>query len=180
MPVSQSFLSAFLLLFICTVAHADDPNAQPVEEALRSSMAAFIGRVIEIEETDHGRLQSEAIARFKVVTPLYGKGVRAGSIVNVHHVSRYYSDKPEPGFSVRFAMSNYYLVTLKSDFLNKDQAYEFSSKASDLSDIAYRVTDYDGSELFTHNKTEHYYQSIYEPGNNEQLELNKLVRWVAR
>ena len=131
---------AFLLAGLPGLSVAIEPPAATPADAVRKAEVAFIGRVTEIQELDHARGFSRAVASITVERSLRGTPASAdGTVVDVEYYSEY--QLFDPGLPAEFTTSTLVLVVFRQTPIINDDRLQFRSTVHDGFDLAYTFID---------------------------------------
>jgi len=134
-----SIVAIFMAGFPRLSVAIEPPATTPVD-AVRMAEVAFIGRVTEIQELDHTRGFSRAVASITVERSLRGTPASAdGTVVDVEYYSKYRLF--DPGLPAEFAISDLVLVVFGQTPTIKNGRLQFRSTVHDGFDLAYTFID---------------------------------------
>ena len=176
MKIKKILLTFLALLVVHSLVYAYEPPWTPPKDALLNGKIAFIARITEIKEISHAENISEALAKAKILKPLYGLPEPISEYIYIKYSSRYFMPIPYHGFPADFYISRVYLIVTNRPSGGKPENIYFNPTFEKNIDLAYEIVSDHGFSIqdLTSN---HRLLSVYSNMIFKNISIQNLLDW---
>jgi hypothetical protein len=174
--MKKPIITFLFLFFFQNIAYSYEPPFTAPKEALLKGKIAFIGRITEIREIKHSSHISEAIARIRVLKPLYGLKNPKKDDIYLKFSSRYFMPIPDHGFPAEFFISEIYLIVINRVAENDSKPLLFNPRFDKKIDLAYQIVGDPEFSIDDFTKKIRLY-SVYSNQVFKGTSVQKIIEW---